>query len=192
MTRRLLAAAALVLVTATASPARAEIPEILREAEGRAFWAALSLGPALGMYGITSQFKLSQTFGWHFTGGPTGPAIALDLSEAFGGGYVTIDVAPRFVWDIHIIKGLGLYLSPSAGLGFSYSTWGSCVTTAGGGNWCPNQSWTAFHFTMAFDAKLILANRWLVMFRPMGLDGYVHPNGWAMRYSILFAGGAIF
>lgn len=175
-----------------ASPARAEIPEILKPAEGRAFWAAFSLGPAVNMYGVASQFKLSQTFGWHFGGEATGPAIALDLSEAFGSGFVTIDVAPRFVWDIHIIKTLGLYLSPGAGLGFSYSTWGSCVTTAGGGSWCPNQNWTAFHFTVAFDGKMIIGNRWLVIFRPMGIDGYVHPNGWALRYSIMFGGGAVF
>ena len=192
MIRSALAAAALCFITAAASPARAEFPELLREAEGRAFWANLSLGAAVGMYGVTSQFKLAQTFGWHFSGKPFGPALALDLAEAFGGGYVTIDVAPRFVWDILIIPGLGLYLSPSAGMGFSYSTWGNCVTTVGGGQWCPEQSWTAFHYKVAFDGKLILGNRWLVIFRPLGLDGYVHGNGSAMRYYIMFGGGAVF
>ena len=192
MSPKALAAAALLLLTATPAPAGAEYPELLREAEGRPFWASLAMGPSVGMYGVGTQFKLTQTFGWHFGGGPTGPALAFDLSESFGGGFFTIDVAPRFVWDIRIIEGLGLYLSPSGGLGFSYSTFGDCKTVAGGGQICGYGNWIAFHFVAAFDGKLILDNRWLVFFRPLGLDFYAHANGTAMRYSLMIGGGAIF
>ncbi len=191
MKRRLIGAfAAIVLLTASA-PARAEFPELLKEADGRAFWASLAMGPAIGMYGVGTQFKLIETFGWHFKGGATGPAMALDLSEAFGGGFFTLDITPRFVWDIRIIEGLGFYLSPSGGLGFSYSTYGDCRTVAGGGSICGYGNWTGLHITAALDGKLILGNRWLVFFRPVRLDFYYH-GGTAMRYSLMFGGGAIF
>lgn len=74
MLRTTTAVIALFLLTSIASPARAEFPELLREAEGRAFWASLAMGPSVGVYNVSSQFKLIQTFGWHFGGGPTGPA----------------------------------------------------------------------------------------------------------------------
>ncbi len=188
----MLGLAVVMMLAGSPGRASAEIPEILGEAEGRAFWASLAMGPAIGMYGVGTQFKLIQTFGWHFSGGATGPALAFDISEAFAGGYFTLDMVPRFVWDIHIIEDLGLYLSPSGGLGFSYSTFGACKTTTGGGVICPYSSWVAFHATMAFDGKLILQNRWLVFFRPLGLDFYAHGNGTAMRFSVMFGGGAIF
>lgn len=198
--------AALAVILSTASIARAEIPNIMREGT-HGMWAAGTMGVLAGIrdakfnyQGITvrsdapTQFGLFQTFGYHFSGKPTGPAIAIDLQEGLGGDSDSVDIeiafalVPKFVWDFRIIPGLGLYLSPMGGLGF--------MTVALDCNNCDN--WNGFTFQFGFEGKLILADRGMVFFRPFHLEfdimkvPSVDEWGTYVRYGLLFGGGAIF
>lgn len=167
-----------------------DVPEILQPGQ-RAFWGAMYLGPAIGANASFTQFKLIQTFGWHFFGESYGPAIAVELQESFGGGGVAIEVLPKFVWDFQIIKNLGLYLSPGVGVGVAHITAGYL----GGG-------FTAATIQFTFDGKLTLlassdsAVAWEVFFRPFSLDimaGRAGPFSYtAVRLDLLFGGGVIF
>lgn len=154
------------------------------------------MGPAINLSDYKTQFKLIQSFGWHFLGGPTGPAIGIELQESFGGDLISIEILPKFTWDIAIIKGLGLYLSPSAGIGFVHVA-AQCPS----GFNCAGidlPDWNGLTIQFAFDAKLALADRGIVFFRPFSLGIYaVDTNtiaGWEdlWRWDMLVAGGVIF
>jgi hypothetical protein len=174
---------ALWIIVASHGSAAAEPPALLR-AGTRALFASLALGPAVQLEDTPTQFKLAQTFGYHFSGRSDGEAIAIDVQESFGKSFVAINIVPRFVWDIQVIDDLGLYLTPSAGLGVSF--------------WVPEQGDVipGLTFQFAFAVKLLLADRWLVFFRPVGLD--VHPmtsnDQWStgVRYELMLGGGATF
>jgi hypothetical protein len=174
----------------TASSALAEVPPLLQQGT-RPMWATLGLGGAFNLRGGGGHaFKLIETFGYHFSGNGTGPAIGGDLQEAFGeGGFYNITIGPKFVWDFAIVQNLALFLSPSALLGYSYAgvgevcNFGQCV--GGGGS-------HAFAMQFAFDAKLILGNRWLVFFRPFGLGFDINGDGTGIHWDMMFGGGATF
>jgi hypothetical protein len=155
----------------------AEIPPVLRSGS-HPMWASLSMGGAINLEGGGSGFKLIETFGIHFTpnfGGPAaGPALALDIQETFGFGSVAIEVGPKFCWDIPIVQGLGLYLSPSLMLGFAH--WGG---------------WNGATIQIGFEGKLILGDRGLVFFRPISFDILAGGNTTA-NYDLIFGGGVIF
>jgi hypothetical protein len=178
------------------SMSRAEIPPLLRPGT-HPMWASLAMGGGLGVSwssggysggaGGASQFKLIEQFGYHLSsnfGGPAaGPAIAIDLQESFGGDTSTvIEILPRFVWDIPIIQNLGLYLSPSLGIGYARIFGGDGVNAA--------------TIQLDFEGKLILGDRGFVFFRPFGLDimaSSVNGNSYTLvRWDLMFGGGVIF
>jgi hypothetical protein len=157
-------------------------------------WASFALGPAIDIHEYVTQFKLIQTFGYHFSGTAEGPAVALDLQESFGGGphgvsVTTIELGPKFVWDFSIVQGLGLYLTPSALLGYAWLGFG-CPSDAVG---CEDISFSCFDMQLAFEGRLVLADRGLIFFRPFTLDIFVDSDGNThVRYDLIFGGGAIF
>lgn len=185
MKRAVVVISALVLwvLIVSQGSAAAEPPALLR-AGTRALFASLAFGPAVQLEHTPTQFKLAQTFGYHFTGRSDGEAIAIDVQESFGESFVGIDILPRFVWDIQVMNEVGFYLTPSAGMGVAF--------------WIPEKGDVipGLTFQLAFDIKLILADRWIVFFRPVGLD--VHPmtsnDQWdtGVRYELMLGGGATF
>lgn len=186
MRRAVMTLVAAAMIIGAASYAHA-IPPILRSGS-RPMWASLSLGPAIKISKSTTQFKMTQTFGYHFTGTAKGPAIAVDLQESFGDDLIVFGIVPRFVWDIQIVDGLGLYLSPSAGFGFAHAS----VDCPAGWN-CASAN--GFTLQFAFEGKLVLGDRGLVFFRPMGFDIMGLANGdmeVGARYELFFGGGVIF
>ena len=180
------------LVFLASEPARAQIPPMLRSGT-HPMWASMSMGPAINVKDSATQFKLIQTFGYHFQGNAAGPALAFDLQEAFGNGFTTIELGPKFVWDFPIVQSLGLYLSPSAMLGYAWAgTGGSCYTyygqefcTGGGGG-------SAFDMQFGFEGKLIIGDRGLVFFRPFTLDVGIFDGVTMIRYDLMFGGGVTF
>lgn len=177
---------ALSVLLGSAAPAEA-IPPLLRPGT-RPMWVSGAFGPAiLFESGGYTQLKLTQTFGYHFKGTAAGPAIAVDLQESVAHGGIIFELLPRFVWDIPIVDGLGLYLSPSAGLGFAHM-----------GSGYSSYSWNGLTFQLAFAAKLILGDRGMVFFQPFGLDVLAGDTGTAygwdstIRWDMLWGGGVTF
>ena len=157
MKRTVVSLLALAIIAGTATVASA-VPPILRPGT-KPMWAGAGLGPVIKAKDLPTQFMLQQTFGYHFSGTATGPAIAIDLREGFGDDFITFQIMPRFVWDIQLIDGVGFYLSPSAGLAYLLVANGE---TAHG-----------FTFNAAIEGKLVLGDFGYVFLRPFGLNiGY--------------------
>ena len=144
-------------------------------------WFAFGIGPAIALLHSPDQLLLTQTFGHHFTGDASGPAIAVDLQEHVAGGMFVFQTGPRFVYDIQVIRGVGFYLCPSVGFEYTFSTGG------------PHHG---FSVPFIFKGKLVLGNRGLIFFQPVGIDlmALFRPdnNYTAMQYDLLFGGGVIF
>ncbi len=162
-----------------AQEANAEIPPILRRSTRR-MWAGGGLGAGALLEGYGgSGFKLLQFFGFHFKKGGHGPAIAVELAENFGGGSVAFQIVPQFQYDIPIVDGLGLYLTPIGGAG---------VVIASGG--------AAFDLQLGFEGKLTLGDRGYVFLRPLSFDiligGYGGYTGAVGVYNFLLGGGVLF
>jgi len=152
----------------------------------RPMWGALALGPAIGAVNFpTTQFKLEEEFGYHFSGDSSGPAIGANIGESFAGAgnFVGFQPGAKFWWDIQLLDDMAIYLSPNAKVGYA--------GFYGGGGALHN-----FNFEVAAEGKVILADRGLVFFRPIGLDFFVGDgNGldsFIMRYDMMFGGGVIF
>ena len=159
--------------------AEAEVPPTLRPGT-RPMFFHFQIGPSIGLVKTSTQFMMTQEFGWHFNGTSEGPAIGGAISESFGSGAVGFSITPKFWWDIQPLDTLGLYLTPYAQLG--YLLFGA---TGGGG--------TAHFFNIHFGfmMKLMLGDRGFVSFQPFSLDMGAGDT-FVMRYNLLFGGGATF
>jgi len=174
------------------SYAEARIPRIMQMPRSRPFWVSGYVGPAINLRSsyVGTQIKLAQQFGFHFTGRAWGPAIAFDLQESISNNAFVFEVLPRFVWDIPIHKELGLLLSPSAGIGYAYQHMGSGYVVTG--------SVSGVTVQFAFEAKLLLGRRGMIIFRPFGLDILAADYGWfvgwdnSVRWDMLLGGGVVF
>jgi hypothetical protein len=155
-------------------------------------WATLGFGPTADIDDSASQFKLIQTFGYHFWGTFEGPAVAVDLQEGFGDDWFSFALMPKFVWDIQIVENLGLYISPYAALGLIYASVDRLLVEYDGAG-------IAFQF--GAEGRLILDGRWLVFARPLGFEIHgIHfdyplvDDDWetGARYDFMIGGGATF
>lgn len=157
MKRTVVSLLALAIIAGTASVASA-VPPILRPGT-KPMWAGAGLGPVIKAKDLPTQFMLQQTFGYHFSGTATGPAIAIDLREGFGDNFITFQVMPRFVWDIQLLDGVGFYLSPSGGFGYQLLSFDG-----------PSDPAHGFVIDMAIEGKLILGDMGYVFLRPFGME----------------------
>ena len=174
----LLGAAALASLLALA-PTRAEaIPPALQSGT-RPMWAFFGMGGAIGISNLGSQFRLTEEFGYHFSGKSDGPAIGGFLSESFGAGFFGFQVGPKFTWDFQIVKDLGVYLAPTFHIAFA-------LAGAGG------SAVAGFNFGLGFEGKLVIMNRGIVFFRPFERDFVAAEYGFGARYNLSFGGGVIF
>lgn len=151
--------------------------ELTRPSTHPAF-AVFGFGPAIGISNTITQFKLTQAVGYHLDGTSSGLAAALELQESLGSGVFVLEVGPKLSYDIHIADTLPLYLSPSAMLGFGFAS--------GGG-----QSAGAFDMQYGIELRMVLSDRGLVFFRPFTIDISIG-DGTAVRYDLMFGGGATF
>jgi hypothetical protein len=182
MRRAVLLSTVIFSMLALGSVARADdIPTVLRPGT-HPWYGGLGLGGAIGVHNSGSRFKLIEFIGYHFDGNASGPALGLDIQESFGSG-TTLELGPKFLWDIPIIRNLGLYLTPSAMIGYGYT--GGCSDGCGGRNA------SFFDMQFGFEGKLMLADRAFVFFRPLTLDFEIN-GGFAFRWDIMFGGGVTF
>jgi hypothetical protein len=183
------------LLCAALAPRAEAFPPLLREPGPKPWFAGFNYGGALGArypcsgVGCSapswSQFKIALEGGVHFSRRADGPALAfLSFQAGFGNDYKTIELGPRFFWDIQLVKGLGLYLSPGAMIG--YVGW---FPSAGS-----NES--GLSFQLSLDGKLVFTERVFVLFRPFALDfmGMSLPSGMSLflRYDFLLGVGMLF
>jgi len=130
-----------------------------------------------GAYPYTAgvfPFKRTEEFGYHFSGDSSGPAIAWALQESFGSSYFVFETGPKFEWDIPIVDGIGLYLSPGMLVGFAVAEGNAGVT-----------------IQPSFRGKLILGDRGMVFFQPFLLD-IMAGSEVIVRYDLMFGGGVTF
>jgi tetratricopeptide (TPR) repeat protein len=153
------------------------------------FYAALTLGPAVELESIPWQVKLDLSFGYHFFGVASGPALAFDLQLSVVSGFVTLELGPRFLWDIPILPAHGFSIAPSLMLGFAHLTErcsrGVCALSRNG-----------LTLQIAVEARLLVAKRLLLTLTPIQID--LLPSeareNWvtSLRYDLLFGFGVAF
>jgi tetratricopeptide (TPR) repeat protein len=179
---------------ARVAPARREEPARRARPAGKAaphpFFAALTLGPAVELEALPTQVKLDLVFGYHFFRVAAGPALAFDLQLGVAGGFVTVELGPRFLWDIPVAPAHGFSIAPSLMFGYAHIT-ERCPR----GLVCflPRDGLTV---QIACEARLLIAERLLLIFTPFQID--ILPSeardDWqtAVRYDLLFGFGAAF
>lgn len=189
---------------AAASPAKKSIPSLLRPST-RPYTLLIGIGPAIGInaqpcyggyfywgelwqarpsvYGLGcgGAVKLSQEFLAHLDGSATGPALGLLLSQELpsAGGF-GLTVAPKFTWDLQLLPGLGLYLSPSLAFGYHRLAL---------------RGYPAVHAAdvqAGLALKLALHERWLVWLQPAHFEFIATPGFFIPRYNLLLGVGAVF
>jgi hypothetical protein len=162
-----------------------DAPELLRAGSHPMFVEA-GLGPSIFMgasgnggsaEGGFTQFKLWQEFGYHFSGTASGPAIGVNVEEAFVQSF-RFQPGVKAWWDIPV-GDFGLYLTPSAKLGYS-------GTFVEGG--------AAHHFNIhaGFRGKLLLGDTGSVFFQPIGVDMLAGDMGFGAFWDLMLGGGFIF
>ncbi len=136
---------------------------------------AFGAGSGIEMVRSTTQVKLQQEAGFHFSRWRSGPGLGIALSEAFGDDVVVFTAAPKFFWELTIVRSRGVALSgtPSMHLGYG-------LRAPRGGD--PNHF---MNLKVAFSFKLRFG-RFFFSFDPFGLDLYFGDQVW-MRYDL--AGG---
>jgi len=161
----------------------------------------------MGCTDAIGQLKLAQGIGYHFSGGLSGLALGLEVSEAFSSratdaagntaGVTVVQVGPTLWWDVQLSSGLGLYLAPVLKLGLAYAH-------AAKIGWESSAKGLAVH--AGAELKLLLGERALLFLRPVGLDLMVGsstlglicseslavPGTVVLRYDLLLGGGLVF
>jgi hypothetical protein len=189
MRRAVLLSTVLFSMIALGSVARADnIPTVLRPGT-HPWYGGLGLGGAIGVHNSGSRFKLIEFIGYHLDGNASGPALGFDIQESFGSG-TTLELGPKFLWDIPIIRNLGLYLTPSAMIGYGYEDVGCPDNFNTFVNGCHGGG-SFFDMQFGFEGKLMLADRAFVFFRPLTLDFGIN-SGFAFRWDIMSGGGVTF
>jgi hypothetical protein len=159
----------------------------------RPFFAQAGFGAGIGITNVKSQAKLSLLFGYHFMGRFSGPALALDFQVGFGSDFTSIEIGPRFFWNIPLAPHLGLYLAPTAMLGYAHLT-ERCTAVTPALDVCePGRN--GLSFQLGLEVRLLLAERVLLAFQPVGVDVLGVANGdldLAVRYDLMFSGGIVF
>lgn len=132
----------------------------------------------------TTQVKMRQVVGYHFSGDGEGFAMGLSLEEAFGSSVFRFQPGLRLWGDIPVADDLAVYVTPYGQLG--YSLWH--VSFGGFG------SATAhfFNWQLGAKARIVLGDRWELSFTPVGFDWAANDDGMLWTYDISFGFGATF
>ncbi|MEZ4381672.1 MAG: hypothetical protein R3A79_10000 [Nannocystaceae bacterium] len=133
------------------------------------------------LLGCGGAIKLSQEIGAHFSGYAAGPAAGvLVQQEALGYGYFGMTVAPKFAWDIQLLRDIGLYVSPNVAIGYHRSRWQGHPAFSGG------------DIQGGVAIKLSLGDRGLVYTQLPHFDFVFGPGYSMVRYDFLLGVGLTF
>ena len=125
--------------------------------------------------GYGGAFKMHQEFMGHLNGKWHGPALGILTQQEFSGGYFGFNIAPRFTYDIRVMKDLALLISPHVSLGYHLSHW-NAYWYGYYGYRTPNYHAANLQFGVA--AKLMLAQRWLVWVQTPSFDFHIGPGSY--------------
>lgn len=156
--------------------ADAAIPPALRPSTQPGFFQ-FEMGPAVSLHDHVNQFKMAFAGGYHLFGGGDGPALGASMQFGFGHDVFGFQMGPRFWWDIPVVPGLGLYLTPVAQLGYAVVS--------------NSHTWHFLNVQFGFEPRLVINNRGLVYFRFFTIDMFFGEEV-AARYDMMFGGGLTF
>ena len=165
--------------------AAASFPPIVRPSS-RPMFVTFNFGPSVGVDPSGTLFKIAQEFGYHIFHTGSGPAVGASFEEAFSGNLTRLGLGPKFWWNFQPVAGLGLYLTPSAKIGYQLASY----TEGQGSN-------HYFLFQFGFEGRLVIGDRGLIFFRPFTLEmggggGDISGQGFIASYDIQFGGGVTF
>ncbi len=176
-----------------AKPAPSEDAAPVMTENSRSMWLALGFGPSVGIVGCVrrlcnleqsyTQFKITEDFGYHVSGSD-GFAIGANLQQAFGNDVFRAAAAFKMWWDVPVVDGLALYVSPMMQAGYSllYFNFGALGTIID----------HAFNVQAGAAVRMILLDRVLVYVRPVTADVNIGPDGVSLFYDIAVGGGFTF
>lgn len=137
-----------------------------------------------GYYGLGcgGAIKASQDLAYHFSGSANGPALGVVVQEEFlaGGTYFGLVVAPKLSWDIQLLRGRGLYLTPSLAVGYHLLAWKGFPRVHAG------------EVQAGAAIKVALTERLLLWLQPAVFDFIFTPGFFIPRYDLLLGVGAAF
>ncbi len=153
--------------------------------------------------GYGGAFKMHQELMFHLTGKWHGPALGIMTQEEFaGGGYFGFNIAPKFAYDIQVVKGLALLISPFVSLGYHLSHWNYYWYNYYG---YTRANYSAANLQFGVTGKLMIAQRWLVWLQVPSFDMHIGPGTYycapgvpgcgtyfAARFDVLAGGGVAF
>jgi hypothetical protein len=159
-------------------PAHAEETLTLIRPGTRPAWFGFALAPALDIQNSASQLKFAQDVGYHLSGTSEGWAVGFTMQQSVGASAFVFETGPKVLYDYLLSDRYGVYLSPS----FMMGPGASSVSHSSSG---------FFDMQFGFEAKMLIDDRGLIFFRPFSLDLQVASTV-AMRYDVIFGGGATF
>ncbi len=170
-------AGAVAVAAATLALAHAAVP---RQAEAQGgFFVDLAAGGGIEIDNWPTQLRVEEDFGWHFTKRPRGFFIALAFSQSFLNGAYLFTFAPRWGFDIVVLRSrkVDLVLTPS----------GTVPGFAVGGYTAPgNDPLPFFHMSYDFDIKLLFGRGVFgIFFRPVGFEIGIRDYAF-VRYDPMF------
>lgn len=137
-----------------------------------------AFGPSYRLKNIANQFKFAQIYGYRLSERGHGPYIGVALEESFGNGTLSIQVFPRFGWDIRPFSSVAFYLSPYIGLGYGYVSGGV------------DDHYFGFQF--GFEPKMVFDKRYVLFARAYSSDFFIRASDYGVRYDLLFGAGLTF
>ncbi|MCB9701581.1 MAG: hypothetical protein H6711_06810 [Myxococcales bacterium] len=154
---------------------------------GQCYQGSYYIGPLFddplfrGAWGCGGAFKVSQEIGVHFSGRARGPALGLlAQEELLGRGYFGLVLAPKFSWDIQVVKGLGFYISPNVALGYHLAAW---------------RGYRGIHgadIQAGVTSKLVVNDRLLIWAAIPHFDVVLGPRYLIPRYDLMVGAGVTF
>ncbi len=127
--------------------------------------------------------KLALDYGYHVSGDTEGFALGVTLEQSFDSHFYIFNPGFKMWWDIHITE-LPIFIAPTVKLGYALA---AC-------DGCGNDD-HAFNAGVGVEGRLVLDDRWMLLFRPVHLDTYFgsfFEETVLVHYDILIGGGLTF
>jgi hypothetical protein len=162
----------------------------------RRMWYAAGLGADVGVascgyYHGCSHFQFINEFGYHLNGRGDGPAIGGLL--ILGGARNTFRFSPqaKFWWDIPVFSRYAFFLTPGVSAGYNLVQSRIWV----GDIFDLREDWASNHSLVVqgtFAGRVVLKNRGLAFFQPVGLGMHLGGGGVGLSVTSVLGGGFTF
>jgi hypothetical protein len=133
--------------------------------------------------GVFYRGKLALDYGYHFSGDGEGAAIGVTIEQSFDSNFYVFNPGFKFWYDI-MIADMAIYVAPFFKAGYAFGACDGCGTND-----------HAFNLALGAEGRVVLDDRWMVLFRPIQLDSYFgdfFDQVFVLNYDILIGGGLTF